>query len=1806
MEIASYVLYLPIQMILISTIFCRDGYHVIRPTQECWTAGHTVLSVFSIICFVINFALHGMYKYLIFPFDPKHGGLFAHLSGWTKAIIDLFANCQILVLSLMSFDRGYIALFTLIPSFCITLWMAYRQPFYSVFANCFYCCCFASYFVLRAFGEIDQFLTDSLTAHIILWVVGIVLLIPICICFCVYINKRYKSLFLLCPNNQPPLFVTVHPSTIDVDSSITPSMLTAQRTNIYRRLTSVFSLEHALRFLHNRKFRSQPYMDYAVELMGIAIKNCKRSSKLVFIYFAYTLSFRKQREKADNLLPTIKHYTTPYYMRFVLYCYQSEQVRGAINAANFDDRDHLDQNTLALSSVEMNNLENAVKYHVEACRNLKSCWNAVNHLSSKSKSIPILLQETTICGMIARKGYESLLQSRPNNYVIMKLLAYLLKDILRDDEQAEILIARAEQLDDYHTAYVGSPKESELSSISSGSKTQGTAKKRKKKQTLQLQILAREKVSSTSTNSISVIYWCQFFMFLLIITALVLGLLAILAFLNSALSSLENIMLVEQVGRYSGKIALYSKYLMMHMYPTYTQPVVDFAQFPSIQEAADNLTSLSAQAKDVLHKLFGSSSLSPWELKDCALLRTQYDYDSTLLTASIQKEWVDNQILMDAAHAIAYSATDAASMIDKPSASLFTALSFPIINYPTTMMESFKRAIFSYYKSSVSTLNWATGVIIITNIVVVWVLATISLIIVVIFLQRVLNKRKRSFSLLLSVPHNAIQRQSLQIIQHENDIQVLRNLIIHDDRGEEVVASEPSITRLQSFHSSSSLTSDHRSGSIHPQKHQHRRDAVKQGIVNRTDGDSLNLAIISEEEEEEIRKLAASKRDEIDHTQIEPEHEPVPDNEPVSDPSPVPIVPDEPGTPKLSLEMNENNSKASFDDIEELKVDNDENVVILDSDYVPKAKKKKKKKKTVFDEPIERPDSTPAHYSDDENTVDEKPREKKNEEKNSDKAEEKTKHKEKKQTEMNEDSENKESDTEPIEIVVDGNTFDEQDESTVKKKKKKKKRENSNSTISHTIITPVSLNTNNENSDKNDQANQPNPMIHPPYNQSQTVIPMWMPQMPPGYQPNMSPPPAHPTMPSFALPVNFPHLYPQHIFPSNNPQDPFPTTRYGLSTGRESVYTGRGPPTSRSPHVSDIDMPPSDTHRLVRSDTAREELSQSSQEETVPLIPVQQYDEEEEYEMKQMGIVRNAVDDIEWEDEIEKNVETLTTAVQNLPRGVNPIFFVLFILYFILFNAAIIPLGIILLQEIPILKKSIAASVLSASRSLQFYQTVIFTMQLVTGAQDIPLKTAAPENAAGFSSNVVKDFSYITGDMETLHKLFIASGNLYHSLDSVSMNGVAQEGWSADWKLNVQNGRCTAEMNMATMTNNSYICVMDNNEPCPDDRLHSTIVYLDMNMLKNRFQRKHFKLGALNVSDISLASKPWKFMQSSANFDLDIYQMNQSSGFKATSVTVTGDIKVIEIISLCVLIGTFVLMFAFLLIPLMISTRRLEKYTTQIEKLIPSDITDSLGLEDSMLTHIQSIDLARERMFEMQVLIYDSIIRFSNTVEVRTLILELMQQTKGEFEHEEHLMDRREETMKMEKADDTDELDKLKQASDAHKLDHLRLQQRLTVLLDSLCSQDVCVRHDCTFTLMGFLENMTIFPVDFFKQKTVLDYSCGTGVCGILLSMLCPNMTISIPSFHHDLVQRNIATNASKRSISVVQRSDFMDIVRMLKGQMGAGSVTILAYELRTREEVDLFKRLQEYFLMQRIPDTNIPQELRDDKIAIIFLKLKP
>ncbi|KAK2962199.1 hypothetical protein BLNAU_2859 [Blattamonas nauphoetae] len=744
------ILYIPVLSIFISSVDCTDGHLTINPTVECWNGMHVTFTVVACIFFTLFTLSHAVYSYFVYPHSQKQGGLLARLSGWPGAIFAVYVAVEIMAMHVFTTDAGWRAIFAFAPSSLLIAYYVLYQPFYQRITNYLHALAVLLFFSIRIGGEVSVALSTSPTSHIVLWVLVFVISVGCAIgmWFGMKIWERY--LFLLPKNGQLPVFMKPEQQ----EESVTDEILADQSDIVASRVQHFFFLEHALRFMNGKSAKDTEIVSYASHLLNTCAISNPKNSKLIFYYALFTQQYRKLKQKADHLFTLSRNFFPPFYIRFVNYSMEkshSLKTNQGESASDSAENQNAQRNIIT-SPAARTMLETTLKFHQNARQSSKDLWNSVIHFNTKSQAIPIIIKDLMENEKKAKSGYDELLKIYPNNPYLLRLYANLLKHVMNEEELSESYEIRADQIEDIH-------EERDFDDMASHAQKM---KKKKKKTTALLQQISDDPSTTSSHQTIQPYFIPLQSLLSVILIGFVLGGVFVIQTYYTDLSvGVTNLDHIFNTGRRLGRIALYSKYYFMRQDDFYPTPITA-PLLPTEDECIGNLSELATDLLKFVREMFVASDTQPWEVQDTHLLLVTY------VGKTVSKEWFSKQSVLDAVSHVAYAANNVV-LEGKTSSTFYANLAEPIVNFPTTLMESIKRMLSDYLATCNKSVTLGVVISLINTVVVQVAVVIIMVIISINLIRRVIKRRNQAQYLLLSVPRNEIYKRTLSLLTSENE-----------------------------------------------------------------------------------------------------------------------------------------------------------------------------------------------------------------------------------------------------------------------------------------------------------------------------------------------------------------------------------------------------------------------------------------------------------------------------------------------------------------------------------------------------------------------------------------------------------------------------------------------------------------------------------------------------------------------------------------------------------------------------------------------------------------------------------------------------------------------------------------------------------------------------------------------------------------------------------------------------------------------------------------------------------------------------
>ncbi|KAH7826403.1 uncharacterized protein MONOS_4221 [Monocercomonoides exilis] len=656
-----------------------------------------------------------------------------------------------------------------------------------------------------------------------------------------------------------------------------------------------FTLSEQLDVVSKKNKVSQDHIMFAEMILMNAITYNPNDADLLLLYSVFTRVYRKYNLKADNILRRCRVLSSAVSLRFVVSSHfrSTSDDSSAMNAnEDQDDRSEGDDNAstgigmmgtgMAINSGGMggmgredgdatgrestagglgtmgstyyehtngsnNNrrnggiksaaakamLETAEKAREEAKMWAKEFWNNLLRPKINIEAIPIVLNRIATNEMIARKSYEELMATHPNNVRVLRGYAALLREIYRDDDTAETLMQQAEQIEEdqsytysatmsyatlqsgasmegggnggggtmgdknmtgsvYNLAQHGSigargnnPNYPAMDAMSGTSEMNSVAKKRrlrrkkrKKKQLAMLEQLSGDDAKSGSgvntgkggviKDSFNAFLPIQALFVLVMVGIILISYFVLEKYLSQAASNSQYITELSVLTNRIALITLYSKLLMYQVHPMYS-PANTGKGFPTWLMSPDDLRAhigeLSSEVLSYLMAVYTRLNNEPWEEQDVSLVYVSYTGDV------VTDDWVITRSLYDTYRSFAYSGNDVANSVSQnlDSATLFARLANIIINYPTGIMESAKRASVQYNNRIEDDLKAARVLLSLANTAGILIMLLLSALITVVSFLIANRHYVSAMRLLLSVPKNLVHQISIDLITSEAD-----------------------------------------------------------------------------------------------------------------------------------------------------------------------------------------------------------------------------------------------------------------------------------------------------------------------------------------------------------------------------------------------------------------------------------------------------------------------------------------------------------------------------------------------------------------------------------------------------------------------------------------------------------------------------------------------------------------------------------------------------------------------------------------------------------------------------------------------------------------------------------------------------------------------------------------------------------------------------------------------------------------------------------------------------------------------------
>ncbi|XP_038634198.1 protein-lysine methyltransferase METTL21D isoform X3 [Scyliorhinus canicula] len=156
-----------------------------------------------------------------------------------------------------------------------------------------------------------------------------------------------------------------------------------------------------------------------------------------------------------------------------------------------------------------------------------------------------------------------------------------------------------------------------------------------------------------------------------------------------------------------------------------------------------------------------------------------------------------------------------------------------------------------------------------------------------------------------------------------------------------------------------------------------------------------------------------------------------------------------------------------------------------------------------------------------------------------------------------------------------------------------------------------------------------------------------------------------------------------------------------------------------------------------------------------------------------------------------------------------------------------------------------------------------------------------------------------------------------------------------------------------------------------------------------------------------------------------------------------------------------------------------------------------------------------------------------------------------------------------------------------------------------------CVVWDAALVLAKYLETSAFYRANLhsFTGKSVVELGSGTGLVGLMASVLGAHVTVTDLEELQDLLNTNINDNKHLVTGSI-QAKSLEPLLWTMKELAGTNSCILCCYEERTmgnnpKIEIRFFELLQSDFEIEEIPVDRHDEEYRSEDIHILHIKRK-
>ncbi|KAA6386318.1 MAG: hypothetical protein EZS28_018151 [Streblomastix strix] len=219
------------------------------------------------------------------------------------------------------------------------------------------------------------------------------------------------------------------------------------KTHSLPKIKDPDSVEPSVRFLQYKDTHTPEMYNYVDYIYTTAIKRHKQNAYLYFMYANFLCYYKKNFIKANSVYRQARISNPSFILRFVLYCKTKEEGRIGSESGSGDGSGS------ELSSVTFKTtMAQAIEHHEMSRKALKAFFENMTMptpvYSLMAEHLNTIVEEESK----GRKCYEDLLSNHPQNTSVLRNYAKLLMDIYQDEDTADMLLTRADHIEEDQTS----------------------------------------------------------------------------------------------------------------------------------------------------------------------------------------------------------------------------------------------------------------------------------------------------------------------------------------------------------------------------------------------------------------------------------------------------------------------------------------------------------------------------------------------------------------------------------------------------------------------------------------------------------------------------------------------------------------------------------------------------------------------------------------------------------------------------------------------------------------------------------------------------------------------------------------------------------------------------------------------------------------------------------------------------------------------------------------------------------------------------------------------------------------------------------------------------------------------------------------------------------------------------------------------------------------------------------------------------------------------------------------------------------